>query len=59
MEHYSPSVPPVKVSVPGNIYTRLMGVCRDLGYSKRGERWKMLDLMLAYAEAHSDIFRKR
>lgn len=59
MERYSRPVLPVKVSVPGNIYARLMGVCRALGHSKRGERWKLLDVLLAYAEAHPDIFRKR
>ena len=59
MERYSPRVPPVKVSVPGHIYARIMGTCRALGYAKRGERWKLLDMLLAYAETHSDLFRKR
>ena len=52
MERYSPDATPVKVSVPGNSYARLMSVCRALGHSKRGERWKLLDMLLAYAEAH-------
>jgi hypothetical protein len=59
MERYSRPVPPVKVSVPGKSDARLMGICPALGHSKRGERWKLLDVLLAYAEANSDIFRKR
>ncbi|WP_339742044.1 hypothetical protein [uncultured Rubinisphaera sp.] len=41
------------------MYARSMGVCRHLGYSKRGERWKLLDLLLAYAEEHITLFLKR
>lgn len=36
-----------------------MGVYRALGHCKRGERWKLLDMLMAYAEAHPDLFRKR
>lgn len=59
MERYSRPMFAVKVSVPGSSYARFMGVCRALGHSKRGERWNLLDMLLAYAGAHPDIFRKR
>lgn len=54
-----PAVVTVKVSFPGESYTRFMERSRKLGYQKRGERWKLLDLLFAYAEAHFDLFRKR
>jgi hypothetical protein len=48
-----------KVSIPRQLFNRFCSISRVLGYAKRGEKWKLLDLLLAYAEAHADLFRKR
>lgn len=44
---------------PPDLYTKFGTVAHQLGYAKRGQKWKLLDHLLAYAEAHPDIFRKR
>jgi hypothetical protein len=59
MEEYSLGMNDVKVNFPGGSYDRFAKACRLLGYAKRGHRWKLLDLLLAYAEQHPDIFKSR
>lgn len=44
---------------PRPLFARFNKVAKALGYGKRGDRWKLLDLLFAYAEAHSDLFRHR
>lgn len=44
---------------PPDLYKRFSAVAHRLGYTVRGQKWAMLDLLLAYAEAHPDIFRCR
>ena len=44
---------------PADLYRKFRDSSAALGWDKRGEKWKFLDLLLAYAEEHSDIFRKR
>ena len=44
---------------PRPLFARFNKVAQALGYGKRGHRWKLLDLLFAYAETHSDLFRKR
>jgi hypothetical protein len=49
----------VKAPFPRPLFTRFNAVADSLGYGKRGDRWKLLDLLLAYAAEHPTIFRKR
>ena len=44
---------------PIQLFARFCKLAIQLGYTVRGQKWKLLDLLLAYAEEHSDIFRKR
>ncbi len=44
---------------PRQLFKRFNRVAKLLGYLKIGTRWKLFDLLLAYAEAHPDLFRSR
>lgn len=44
---------------PRSLYRKFCDAATSLGYEKRGEKWKLLDLILEYAKEHSAIFRKR
>ena len=44
---------------PHALYARFNAVSKLLGHIKRGQKWHLLDLLLAYAETHPDLFRKR
>ncbi len=44
---------------PRQLFARFCKLALALGYSKRGQKWKLLDLLLAYAERHDELFRKR
>lgn len=46
------------ISVSGDMLKRLLAVCEATG-NDRTDLFSMLDLLLAYAEAHPDLFRKR
>lgn len=48
-----------KISFPDDHFANFMRVARLLGHDKRGDRWDLLCLLLAYAEVHPDLFRKR
>jgi hypothetical protein len=44
---------------PVSLFSRFCKTAIKLGYTVRGHRWKLLDLLLDYAELHPDFFRKR
>ncbi len=44
---------------PRPLFARFNKTAKSLGYTIRGHRWKLIDLMLDYAEMHPDFFRKR
>lgn len=44
---------------PIPLFGRFCRLARKLGYSVRGQRWKLLEFLLDYADAHPDLFRKR
>lgn len=44
---------------PIALFKKFCDVARLLGYVVRGQRWTLLDLLLDYAKAHPDLFRKR
>jgi hypothetical protein len=44
---------------PRAIYEKFSRIAGMLGYSKRGSRWQLLDMLLSYAETHPELFRRR
>jgi hypothetical protein len=52
MKYARPPFPPA-------LFARFNQVARQLGYTVRGERWKLLDLLLEYAAEHPALFKKR
>lgn len=48
-----------KVSFPHSLFAKFAALSAKLGWGKRGDRWKMLDILLDYASEHESIFRKR
>jgi hypothetical protein len=52
MKYARPPFPPA-------LYARFTALASKLGYSTRGHKWKLLDMLLSYAETHSDLFRRR
>lgn len=44
---------------PRLTYEKFCRVAKLLGYLKRGSRWQLLDLLLSYAETHTELFRHR
>jgi hypothetical protein len=50
---------PRRPSIEGKLFDRWTKLAVDLGYSRRGGRSKLLDLLLAYAAEHPDLFMRR
>lgn len=44
---------------PRALYRKFCDVASSLGYGKRGDKWKLLDVILEYTREHAAIFRKR
>ncbi len=44
---------------PHSLFAKFKALAAKLGWGKRGDRWKFLDLLFDHAEAHPDLFRKR
>lgn len=44
---------------PQDTYKKFSDVAAELGYEKKGSRWKLLDFLLDYARDNKTIFRKR
>lgn len=44
---------------PRDLFGKFCRLARTLGYTVRGQRWTMLELLLDHAAAHPDLFRKR
>ncbi len=51
--------PITHVSFPRQLYSRFRSLASALGWGTKGHCWKFLDLLLAYAEEHPEIFKKR
>src|SRR4051812_43775691 len=53
-------LPPVKYARPPfpiPLFRKFCVLALKLGYSVRGQRWKLLDALLDYAEDNPDLFR--
>lgn len=44
---------------PRHLYQKFCALSAKLGWSKRGEKWKVLDMALDYMNEHPSLFRKR
>lgn len=44
---------------PRPLYARFRSLAAALGWGVRGQCWKFLDLLLAYAMRHPDLFKNR
>jgi hypothetical protein len=44
---------------PFPLFGKFCRLARTLGYTVRGQRWKLLDMLLDYAGEHPNSFRKR
>lgn len=44
---------------PHSLFAKFTALATALGWGKRGDRWKMLELLLDYADLHPSLFRKR
>jgi len=44
---------------PVTLFARFCKLAFALGYTVRGHRWKLIDLLLDYAETHPKLFRRR
>lgn len=59
MEEYHPPMDYRKISFPLALFAKFVALAAKLGWGKRGDRWKFLDLVLDYANDREDLFRKR
>lgn len=48
-----------KWSVPLPLAAKIEKACKILGFTARGDRWKILDWFAEYVILHPDLFRKR
>lgn len=44
---------------PIPLFRKFCDLARKLGYTVRGQRWKLLDMLLDYASEHPSTFKKR
>lgn len=42
---------------PPALYQKFSETAKELGYEKKGTRWKLLERLLEYSKVHSDLFR--
>lgn len=44
---------------PPQLYAKFNRVAQALGYTVRGQKWALLDMLMDYAELHPSLFTKR
>ena len=42
---------------PPELYKKFSETAKELGYEKKGTRWKLLERLLEYAKLHKELFK--